>query len=452
MARTDVDVVVVGAGFAGLSAARDLAATGVSVAVVEARDRVGGRVRNHDIGGGKVVEVGGQWVGPTQDQVLALAKDVGVDTFPTYDTGSRVLHFGGRRGTYKGTIPRINPVVLADVGRAQARLESLAKRVPLDEPWTAAKAEAWDAVTFESWLRRNTLTASGRMLLALGIEAVFACEPGDVSLLHVLFYAHSAGSFQMAIDTGGGAQQDRFVGGSQLVCDKVAAALGPTAVHLDSPVQGITVDGGGVTVRSTRDEWRCRRVIVTVPPLLAGRITYEPAMPPWREQLTQRAPMGSVIKCNAIYDEPFWRAEGLSGQATGDGEGARVVFDNSPPDGSPGILLGFLEGDGARRLGRVDAATRRAAVLDSFVRYFGPKAATPVDFVEVDWQAEAWSGGCYGTLFGPNVWTRYGHALRQPVGPVHWAGTETASVWCGYMDGAVSSGQRAAAEVRRALG
>jgi monoamine oxidase len=162
--------------------------------------------------------------------------------------------------------------------------------------------------------------------------------------------------------------------------------------------------------------------------------------------------MGSVIKCNAIYEEPFWRSEGLSGQATGDGEGARVVFDNSPPDGSPGILLGFLEGDEARRLGRAGADVRRRTVLDSFVRYFGPKAATPVDFVELVWQSEQWSGGCYGTLFGPNVWTRYGHALREPIGPIHWAGTETASVWSGYMDGAVSSGQRAAAEVLAALG
>ncbi|HEY5025984.1 MAG TPA: FAD-dependent oxidoreductase, partial [Acidimicrobiales bacterium] len=174
MPMTEVDVVVVGAGFAGLAAARELVAAGRSVAVVEARDRVGGRVRNESIGDGKVVEVGGQWVGPTQDRVLALAKDLGVETFPTYDTGARVLHFGGRRGTYKGTIPRINPFVIADVGRAQARLESLAKKVPLDAPWTAARAEAWDAVTFETWLRRNTLTASGRMLLALGVEAVFA--------------------------------------------------------------------------------------------------------------------------------------------------------------------------------------------------------------------------------------------------------------------------------------
>jgi monoamine oxidase len=414
--------------------------------VLEARDRVGGRVRNHDIGNGKVVEVGGQWVGPTQDHVLALAKDVGVETFPTFDTGKRVLHFAGRRGTYKGTIPRINPLVLADVGRAQARLESLARKVPLAAPWTAAHADEWDAVTFETWLRRNTLTRAGRMLLALGVEAVFACEPGDVSLLHVLFYAHSAGSFQMAIDTGGGAQQDRFVGGSQLVCDRVAGQLDDT-VHLDTPVQSIAVDGGGVTVRSADAAWTCRHVIVSVPPLLAGRIDYAPSLPPWREQLTQRAPMGSVIKCNAVYAEPFWRSEGLSGQATGDGEGARVVFDNSPPDGSPGILLGFLEGDGARRLGRAEPDVRRRAVLDSFVRYFGPRAAQPVDYIELDWQAERWSGGCYGTLFGPNVWTRYGHALARPIGPIHWAGTETAPVWCGYMDGAVSSGQRAAAEV-----
>ena len=263
----------------GLAAARDLVAAGRSVAVVEARDRVGGRVRNQPVGDGKVVEVGGQWVGPTQDRVLALAKDVGVETFPTYDTGARVLHFGGRRGTYKGTIPRINPFVLADVGRAQARLESLAKKVPLDAPWTAARAEAWDAVTFETWLRRNTLTAAGRMLLALGVEAVFACEPGDVSLLHVLFYAHSAGSFQMAIDTGGGAQQDRFVGGSQLVCDRIAEALGPDIVHLDAPVRRIAVDGDRVTVGSDHGAWTCRRVIVTLPPMLAGRIVYDPAPP-----------------------------------------------------------------------------------------------------------------------------------------------------------------------------
>jgi monoamine oxidase len=170
-------------------------------------------------------------------------------------------------------------------------------------------------------------------------------------------------------------------------------------------------------------------------------------LPYWREQLTQRTPMGSVIKCQVIYAEPFWRGDGLSGQATGDGTGARVVFDNSPPEGAPGILLAFLEGDEARRLGREPAPVRRQAVVDSLVRYFGPRAARPEGYLERDWQQERWSGGCYGTLFGSNVWTRYGPALREPVGPIHWAGTETASAWTGYMDGAVRSGERVAAEV-----
>jgi monoamine oxidase len=217
-------------------------------------------------------------------------------------------------------------------------------------------------------------------------------------------------------------------------------------------VRQIEVRGDRVVVEAGAGTFTGRRVVITAPPLLAGRIEYDPPMPPWRAQLTQRTPMGSVIKCQVVYDEPFWRADGLSGQATGDGEGARVVFDNSPPDGSPGVLLGFLEGDEARRLTRLDEATRRQAVVDSLTRYFGPRAARPVGYHELDWQRQAWTGGCYGTLFGPNVWTRYGPALREPVGPVHWAGTETATVWSGYMDGAVQSGQRAAAEVLAALG
>jgi monoamine oxidase len=445
------DVLVVGAGFAGLIAARELAEAGRSVLVLEARDRVGGRVLNQDIGGGKIVEMGGQWAGPTQDRLLALAQELGVATFPTYDTGKKVLHFNGKRGTYSGTIPRISPLVLADIGQAQARLEAMARKVPTDAPWTAANAEKLDGQTFETWVRRNTASKSARMLLTLGAEAVFAAEPGDLSLLHVLFYSHSGGSFQKLIDTTGGAQQDRFVGGSALIAERLAAQLG-ASIRLEAPVSRIEVSGDKVTATTPAGQFEGRQIIVTTPPLLAGRIEYEPHLPHWREQLTQRTPMGSVIKCQVIYDEPFWRKEGLCGQATGDGEGSRVVFDNSPPDGSPGILLAFLEGDEARRLGREPAEVRRRAVIDSLVRYFGPRAGNPSDYLERDWQQERYSGGCYGTLFGPNVWTRYGHALRTPVGPIHWAGTETASVWAGYMEGAVRSGERAAAEVLASAG
>jgi monoamine oxidase len=440
------DVLVVGAGLAGLVAARDVAAGGRSVLVLEARDRVGGRIVNEEIGAGKVVEMGGQYAGPTQDSLLELAASQSVATFPTYDTGKKVMHFNGKRGTYGGAIPRMSPLVLADIGRAQARLEALAKKVPTDAPWTAAGAEKLDSQTFETWARRNTASKTARMLLAVASEAVFAAEPGDLSLLHVLFYSHSGGSFQRLIETTGGAQQDRFVGGSAVIADRLAAGLG-SVVRLGVPVSRIEVRGGKVTATTPAGQFEGRQAIVTAPPLLAGRIDYQPALPSWREQLTQRTPMGSVIKCQVVYDEPFWRRDGLSGQATGDGLGSRVVFDNSPPDGSHGVLLAFVEGDEARRLGREPLAVRRQEVVDSLVRYFGPKAGTPELYLERDWQQEKWSGGCYGTLFGPNVWTRYGHALRQPIGPIHWAGTETATIWTGYMDGAVRSGADAARAV-----
>lgn len=440
------DVLVVGAGLAGLTAARELTAAGRSVLVLEARERVGGRILNEDIGDGKIVEMGGQWAGPSQDKVLGLAAELGIGTFPTYDTGRKVLYFNGKRGTYTGTIPRISPLVLIDVGQAQARLEALARRVPTDAPWTAVNAERLDGQTFETWIRRHTASTSARKLLALGAEAVFAAEPGDLSMLHVLFYSHASGSFQRLIDTTGGAQQDRFTGGSALIAHRLAARLGDV-IRLNAAVGRIEVAGDTVTATTAAGQFEGRQIIVTTPPLLAGRIHYQPALPAWRDQLTQRTPMGSVIKCHVIYDEPFWRADGLSGQATGDGTGSRVVFDNSPPDGSPGILLAFLEGDEARRLGREPLAVRRQTVIDSLVRYFGPRAGKPERYLELDWQQEKWSGGCYGTLFGPNVWTRYGHALREAIGPIHWAGTETASVWSGYMDGAIRSGERAAAEV-----
>ncbi|MBN1527878.1 MAG: flavin monoamine oxidase family protein [Thermoleophilaceae bacterium] len=446
----EADVAVVGAGLAGLTAARRLTAAGVSVAVVEARDRVGGRVLNEDIGGGNVVEVGAQWIGPTQDRLAALAAEVGVDTFPTYGDGQNVLEYAGRLRRYSGTIPRINPLVLIDVERAQRKLNRLARSVPTEAPWEAENAARLDSETAATWMRRNVFTRAGRSLLELGIEAVWAAEPEDMSLLHMLFYIHSAGSLQMLFDTEGGAQQDRFVGGSQRIPIRVAEELGER-VLLGHPVRSIAHGPDGVLVRADGAEISARRAIVAIAPTLAGRVSYDPPLSGYRDQLTQRMPLGTVAKCMAIYPEPFWRADGLSGEGTSDVGPVRLTFDNSPPDGSVGVLLGFLEGRHARRLGRLPAGERRTAVVDCFARLFGPRAASPEAYVERLWAEEEWSRGCYGCHLPTGAWTNYGPALREPIGPLHWAGAEIATVWNGYMDGAVRSGETAAQEVLERL-
>jgi monoamine oxidase len=442
----EADVAVVGAGLAGLTAARDLLAAGASVVVVEARDRVGGRVLNEDIGGGKVVEVGGQWIGPTQDRLAALARELGVGTFPTYARGHNVVEYGGSLRRYRGTIPRLNPAVLVDFGRAQLRLNRLARRVPLEAPWEAPNAANLDGQTLATWMRRNLVTRGGRAMLELGIEAVWAAQPEDFSLLHALFYIHSAGSLEKLFDTEGGAQQDRFVGGSQLVALRLAERLGEERLLLGSPVRSIAHGADGVVVHADGATVRARRTIVAIAPTLAGRIAYDPPLPGHRDQLTQRMPLGTVVKCMAIYDEPFWRAEGLSGEGLSDVGPVKLTFDNSPPDGSPGVLLGFLEGGRARELGRLPADQRRAAVIDCFGRLFGPRGRSPQGYVERLWAEEEWTRGCYGCHMPTGAWTAYGPALRAPIGPIHWAGAEVATVWSGYMDGAVRSGESAAAE------
>jgi monoamine oxidase len=268
----------------------------------------------------------------------------------------------------------------------------------------------------------------------------------------VLFYLRSAGGFRQLTETSGAAQQDRFAGGSQLIASRVAEQLGCGAVRLRAPVTRIEQGRSRVTVRGAGVAATGCRAVIAVPPALTGRICYDPPLPADRDRLTRAAPMGSVIKCLAVYGTAFWRDAGYNGQATSDGPGARVTFDTGPPGGSPGILLGFVTAAEARRLARADPAHRRTEVLASFARYFGPAAARPDEYAEHDWTADPWSRGCYGAYFPPGSWTRFGPALRRPSGLLHWAGTETATAWCGYMDGAVQSGKRAAREVLDALG
>jgi len=454
------DVVVIGAGLAGLSAARRLVDRGRSVVVLEARDRVGGRTLTRNVNGASL-DVGGQWIGPTQDKMAALARELGVGTFKTYNEGNNLYYRNGSGRPYSssGPLGPIPPDVpgAAEAGAALALLDDMASKIPRDKPWTAENAREYDSQTFETWKLNHTVSEGGRLLLDLGIEAVFACEPRDVSLLFVLFYIAAAGNestvgtFERLINTGGGAQETRFVGGSQQLSLGLAKRLG-ARVHLSSPVRTIVQTAGGVRVEADGVTVSAQRAIVAMAPALTAGIEFEPQLPPKRAQLVQRYPMGSVFKCQAIYDRPFWRDAGLTGQVVSDTEPARITFDNTPKDGSPGVMLGFIEGEAARKWAERSADDRRAAVLANFADYFGPQARSPRHYLEMSWQDERWSRGCYEGYTAPGVLLDYGSAIREPVSRVHWAGTETSPIWNGYMEGAVRSGERAAEEVLPLLG
>jgi monoamine oxidase len=306
-------------------------------------------------------------------------------------------------------------------------------------------------MTVESWKRKNVKTRGAKALIDTAVRAVFAAEPSELSLLFFLYYLRHGGGLMRLSEITNGAQETRLAEGFQEVSKRLAASLGEKVV-LEAPVRRIEQTERGVRVVSDAGEVRCERVIVALPPTLAGRIDYEPAMPASRDALTQKMPMGSVIKCIAFYDKPFWREAGYSGEALSDVGAVKLVFDDSPEDGSHGALVGFFMGKDARHYSGKGAEERKKAALDSFTRFFGPQAASAVEYVDQDWPAERFSRGCYAGLMGPGVLSAHAHALRTPVGRVHWAGTETARVWMGYMEGAVEAGERAADEVAAVLG
>ena len=445
------DVVVVGAGLAGLAAARRLVALGHGVTVVEARERVGGRTEGLMLDDGTPLELGGQWLGEGHIRMHQLVGELGLSTFRTWnDEGQLLLELQGKRSTmkpHKGAVPRISPFALADLTQGLLRFGRLAARTDLERPWLTPGAETLDGQTWESWIRRNLRTKAGRAYFHVACEAIWAAEASDVSLLHALFYTHSNADLDTLVAVDRGAQQDRVTGGSVKIAEAMAATLGERVV-LGRPVRRIEHDGNEVRVIG-RDgsEYRGDAAVVTLPPTLAGRLEYDPPLPSWRDQLTQRMPAGSVIKTYAIYPEPFWRNDGLNGQAISDTGPVKVTFDNSPPSGRPGVLMGFIEGKEARTWARRTEAERRDAVIGCFVRYFGRAAARSGQYVERDWMAEEFTRGCYGAHFAPGVWTSYGEAWRAPAGRIHWAGAECSPRWNGYMEGAVRSGEAAAESV-----
>ncbi len=446
---TDTDIIVIGAGPAGLAAARHLARTGRRVLILEARDRVGGRTQTITAHDGTPVDVGGQWVGPTQDRVLALLKELGIETYPQYHQGRKQLKLCGKRTSYLHSIPSLPLHNLLELQLSMSRLERLAREVPIDAPANARHAARWDAISFADWMHRNTYSQKVFNLLRAATHAIFAQEPEEISFLQFLFYLRSAGGLMRLIEAPNGAQEQRIKGGAQQISEGLLrqAQTAGAQLQLDAAVVSVEQDSNGVRVYTARGQHTASQLVVAIPPAQAAAIHWEPALPLSRRQLTQRMVMGSVIKCIVIYEQPFWRKDGWSGEMVCDESPLRMCFDATPYHEKHGALVGFILGREAVNWSERGEATRRSAILSQLSEFFGPAAMQPVQYIDKDWCADPWSEGCYVALMPPGVMTRLGHLLREPLGRIHWAGTESATTWNGYIDGALESGERAAVQI-----
>lgn len=440
------DVVIVGAGFAGLSAARELTRLGRDVVVVEGRDRVGGRSYTGEVGG-VAVDLGATFVGPTQDAVLALARELGCETMPTYSHGRNLIRWRGRVRTYRSTIPRLSVLELLDVSRIQWRFARISKQVSVADPWSSPVAEQLDALTLDGWLRSMHAGASTRDLMAIMARVTWGCEPDAVSMLHAVRYVKAAGGLDRMLDVKGGAQQDRFLAGTQQIAVRMAAELGERVV-LGAPVRRIERRDGVLHVVSDRGEFSGALVIVALPPEHRDAIAFEPALPDGYDALARHWPQGHLSKAYAAYERPFWRESGYSGEALSDEGPVFITFDVSPGDSGPGVLLGFTD---ARLFDPLPPEQRREAALSNFATLFGDAALHPVDYLDHCWGAEPFAAGGPTAAVPPGSWTAHGRLLRTPVDGIFWAGTETADTWPGFLDGAVRSGQRAATEAHQEL-
>ena len=443
----DADYIIIGAGSAGLSAAYELKKQGASVLVLEARERVGGRTWSGTLEGAEV-DWGGEWIGSGQPLVYALIKELGLRTFPTFDTGLKILELNGRLSTYRGTIPGMAPWKLLQIQMAIWIIDAWANKLDIDEPWKHPKASEWDATTLDAVRKTFMWSADARATMDAAMRTIFGAESGDLSMLHMLAYVHSAGSMNNLIATDSGFQHDRVAGGTQSISLALMNAIGAERVLLGQPAAAIAQDASGVRVTTSAGKtFQAKRVIVAVPVPLGSRIEFSPQLPALRQQLMNRSSMGAAVKCFVRYERPFWRERGYSGEvASGDGPIA-VTFDQCSEDGKTACLMAFVGGKFARTWHRQDPSLHQQIITDRLATYFGSEARHPIAFQEIDWGGETWSGGAPITLFPTGTLSVHGPALREPIGRIHWAGTETARRCMGFIEGAIESGQRAAGEV-----
>ncbi|MBY4382233.1 FAD-dependent oxidoreductase [Rhodococcus fascians] len=447
MPTLDRDVAIVGAGPSGLAAATELRKAGLSVAVLEARDRVGGRTWTNTIDGASL-EIGGQWVSPDQESLIALIGELGLDTFDRYREGESVyISAAGERTRYSGDSFPVDETTEKEMDRLVALLDDLAAQVGPEEPWAHPMACELDTISFEQWLIRESDDAEARGNIGMFIAGGMLTKPAHAfSALQAVLMAASAGSFSHLVDENF-ILDKRVVGGMQQVSIRMAAALGDDVI-LDAPVRTVRWNSDGATVFADGGiEVHAKRVVLAVPPNLYSRISYDPPLPRRQHQMHQHQSLGLVIKVHAVYDTPFWREDGLSGTGFGASEIVQEVYDNTNHQDSRGTLVGFVSDAKADAMFELDEQERRAKILESIAHYLGPKATEPVVYYESDWGSEEWTRGAYAASFDLGGLHRYGKDSRTPVGPIHFSCSDIAAEGYQHVDGAVRMGHRTAADI-----
>lgn len=446
-----VDVIVIGAGFSGLSAARILHEKNITFKLLEARERIGGRVYTKKYENGKYLDFGGQWIGPGQDRMYELCEIYGIRYFETYNSGKHVLDLNGKVKKYKGLIPKLDILSLINLDWVMRKIERLAKNIPLESPWTHKNATEWDNISLADFVGRNCKTKACHQVIRLALQTVFACELNEISLLHALFYIRSGNDLNTLINIKDGAQQHRIDGGMQLLADKIAERF-KSEILFNHAVQSISSDIDGVLISGDGFELRCKKVIVAIPPPLIRDIRFTPSLAIPFTHFLKKSEMGKVAKCFMVYSSPFWRKAGFSGQVFSDESTYyQAMFDSSPDEGNYGIILAFSIGERQDRLFSFDKEKREDLLLEALEKYFGPEAGYPLFYEDFSMSEEPWSKGCYAALISKGVWTKYQKPWASNQDPIFWAGTEASTEWYGYIEGAVRAGEKAAKESIRAL-
>lgn len=436
------DIVIVGAGISGMSAAWSLQRQGKRVLVLEARERVGGRTWTGDAPGGPI-DYGGMFIGETHHRLIALGRELGLEMTPAVKPGSGIFLIGGEVVEIPEEELPDDTEFATDYRALAEELETLGREIDLAAPWEHPRAAELDAMTVHSWLEGRSAHPSARALQRFAVNAVLGADSAEVSLLYWVYYIAQCEGLGMLLATRGGAQNAWWIGGADQISRRIAEQLSPR-VRLSAPVDGIRVDDLGVTVTSGDRSFRAEHVIVAAPPAAVQGIHFEPPLPLDRRELNKRAPLGRMVKVQVRYREAFWLRNGYSGAITDCDETGAFVFDGTKPQDSLAALIGFIGGAAYDEWFSRPEHERRTRLLGVLERLFGPEAATPEYYHETDWGTEEWTGGGPVTFMPPGVLSERGAALRESIGRIHFAGTEASPQWSGYMEGGIRAGEAAA--------